>query len=205
VFRRVPIVRAEIALHSPRRAAVLLHPPAGRWPEHEAADRLAVGVAMCALAAQGTPEPRWLALREILVDLASRLAAAGSGPLPGDLAPLDRLGVPGPLAVEGWEGPGRARLCADVLDTRGGLVPRLSEEEGASGPARQIAALALIVALAADADADGRLALALAVEGLISWYRESDRLTAPRHALVFALAHAAGRLRESGRPVPAGI
>ena len=68
---------------------------------------------------------------------------------------------------------------------------------------KEIAALALLVALAADAGPDDRLALALGIEGLLSWFRESDRGFPSRNALAFALAHADGRLRESGRPQPA--
>jgi len=204
-LRRAPLVRAEVALYAPRRAAALLQPADGRWPEHEAADRVAIGAGLAALASFNLPDQRWEPFRGCLARIAARVAAAGPGPLRGDLAPLDALGVPGELAVVPWEGPGRARVSAEVLASRGGLVPRIAEESGASGPGRQVAALALLVALAADADRDGRLALALAVEGLLAWFRESDRLSASRHALTYALAHARERLREAGRAVPAGL
>ena len=202
-MRRTPIARAEVALHGPRRAAVLLDPAPGRWPAHESADRLALGIGMVALAAQGSADARWEGFRSILVPLAARVAAV-EGPLPGDLAPLERLGVPGALAVVPWEGPGRATVEAHLLDTRGGLVPRLARQPEEAGPFKEIACLALIVALAADADPD-RLALALGIEGVLAWYRESDRLSAPHHALAFALAHVRERIAGSGRPSPPGL
>ena len=187
-----------MALHGPRRAAVLLHSAPGRWPEHETADRLALGLGLAALAAHGMTDPRWEAFREVLVRVARSIAAAEAGPLPGDIAPLELLGVPGALAVVAWEGPGRARVEAHLLETRGGLVPRLADEPEEAGPLKEIAALALLVALAADADPD-RLTLALGIEGILAWYRQSDRLSAPRNVLTFAIAHARSRLAESRR------
>ena len=204
VMRRTPIARAEIALHGPRRAAVLLHPTPGRWPEHETADRMALGLGLVTLAAFGSAEPRWEAFRAVLVQLATQIAASQTGPLRGDLVPLERLGLPGALAVVAWEGPGRARVEAHLLSTRGGLVPRLADHPQEAGPLKEIAALALLVALAADADPD-RLALALGIEGILAWYRESDRLSPPRKVLVFAMAHARDRLAASGRTIPIGL
>lgn len=201
IVRRTPAARAEVALHGPLRAAVMLHPAEGRWPEHRAADRLALGLGLVALAAQGSGQPRWEAFRDVLAGLARRVATA-EGPLPGDLAPLDRLGAPGPLAVVPWEGPGRARVEVQLLDTRAGLVPRLEDVPREAGPYKEVAALALLIALAADGDPD-RLTLALGIEGVLAWYRESDRLSAPRNALGFALAHASGRLADAGRRPPA--
>lgn len=177
---------------------MLLHPAPGRWPEHQSGDRLALGLGLVALAASGSAEPRWEAFRGILGPLALRLAGTPQGPLAGDLAPLERFGIPGALAVVPWEGPGRARVEVHLLSTRGGLVPRLADRPDEAGPHKEIAALALLVALAADADPD-RLTLALGIEGILAWYRESDRLAAPRNALAFARAHARDRLRESGR------
>jgi hypothetical protein len=205
LFTRPPIVRAEVALYGPRRAAAQLHPADGRWPEHEDADRLALGVGMAALGAYHSTDARWEAYREALARAATGFAGAGSEPLPGDLVPLERLGVGGALAVVAWDGPGAARVEAELLRTRGGLVPRISDAPTTAGPAKEIAALALLVALAADADAEARLGLAFGVEGVVVWFRESDRLAASRNALVFALAHAGGRLRETGRSLPPGL
>ena len=182
---------------------MLLHPAPGRWPGREPADRLGLGLGMIALAAHGSPEARWEAFRALLADLARRVAAA-EGPLPGDLAPLERLGVPGALAVQPWEGPGLARLEAHLLDTRAGLVPLLAHQPDEAGPHKEIASLALLIALAADAVPD-RLTLALGIEGVLAWYRESDRLSAPRNALGYAMAHVRERLAGSGRPLPAGL
>lgn len=193
------MARAEVALHGPRRAAVLLHPAPGRWPEHETADRMALGLGLAALAAHGTTDARWERFREVLVRLARGISQAPAGPLPGDLAPLEALGVPGFLAVVAWEGPGRARVEEYLLQTRGGLVPRLADQPEEAGPLKEIAALALLVALAADADRE-RLALALGIEGVLAWYRESDRLSPARNVLGFAIAHARDRLAEAGRP-----
>ena len=112
--------------------------------------------------------------------------------------------MPGPLAVVAWEGEGRARVEEHLLETRGGLVPRLEDEPQEAGPLKEIASLALLIALAADADPD-RMALALGIEGVLAWYRESDRLSPPRSVLAFAIAHSRDRLAEAGRPAPAGL
>jgi hypothetical protein len=205
LFDRAPLVRGEVAFYGPRRAAAMLHPGQGRWPEHEAVDRLALGVGAAALGAFSSSERRWAAYRDALARAATEIAAAGEGPLPGDLVPLEGLGVPGMLAVVPWEGPGRARLVVELLGARGGVVPKVAEAPGTSGPAREIAALTLLVALAADAGAEGRLALALGVEGVVAWFRESDRRAPPRNALAFALDHARGRLEGTGRPLPPGL
>ncbi|HMO00170.1 MAG TPA: hypothetical protein PKD59_12215 [Miltoncostaeaceae bacterium] len=199
LFRRTPAAAAEVALHGPSRAAVSLHPAPGRWPAHEAADRLGLGVGLAALAAGTSPEARWPAFRDALAALAGRLAAAPPGPLPDDLVDLRPLGAPGGLTVVPWEGPGRARVEVQLLDSLGGTVPRFADRPAASGPFAEVASLALLIALSADREED-RLPLALGAEGVIAWFRESDRRAAPRNALAFALAHADGRLRRAGRP-----
>jgi len=178
---------------------VFLHPDEGRWPVHEAADRLALGVGAAALAARRLPDARWQAYRKTLARLATAVAGAGDEALPGDLVPLDRLGVGAFLAVVAWEGPGAGGVEVELLEAAGGLVPRLSDARGGPGPVKEIAALALVVALAADGDADARLALGLGVEGVLAWFRETDRLSPSRDVLRFALSHAADRLREAGR------
>jgi hypothetical protein len=205
LFDRAPLVRGEVALYGPRRAAAMLHPGPGRWPAHEAADRLGLGVGAAALGAFNSSERRWEGYRDALTRAATGIAAAEEGPLAGDLVPLEGLGVPGMLAVVPWEGPGRARLIVELLEARAGLVPKVAEAPGTSGPAREIAALTLLVALAADAGAEPRLALALGVEGVVAWFRESDRRAPPRNALAFALDHARGRLEGTGRPLPPGL
>lgn len=204
LFRKVPLVRAEVALHGPRRAAVLLHPADGRWPGAERADRLAVGLGTAALASRAAPPPRWEAYRAALVTLAARVARSAPGPLRGDLVDLTALGQSGLLQVVPWEGEGRLRVETEVVTSSSGLVPRIVDRPDEAGPALEIASLALLIALAADADED-RLALALGIEGLMAWHRESDRQAPPRAALTFALAHAEDRLREAGRTLPPGL
>jgi hypothetical protein len=204
VLTLVPVVRAEIALYAPARAAALLCPAEGRWPAHERADRVHVGLATAILAGQGAPGPRWQGYRETLAHVALGIAAAARGPLPADLAPLVRLGLPGVLAVVPWEGPGRLNAECHLLATRAGLVPRLARRPAAAGPGAEVAALALLIALAADRE-DDRLALALGVEGVLAWYRASDRRTAPRNALAYALHHARRRLEDVGRALPPGL
>lgn len=202
IFRRSPLARAEIALYAPTRAAALLRPAEGRWPEHEAADRLALGIGAAALAAHRLPEPRWHAYRDTLAGVATAVAGAGGEPLPGDLAPLERLGVGGFLAVVPWEGRGAGGVEVQLLEASDGLVPRLSDARGGSGPVKEVAALALVVALAADGDAEPRLRLALGLEGVLAWFRETDRLSPSRDVMRFALAHAAERMHEAGRTSP---
>lgn len=183
---------------------MLLHPAEGRWPEHATADRLGLALGLAALAAGGSSPDRWEAFRAALGGLARRLAAAEPGPLPGDLVSLDALGAPGWLEVIGWEGHGRTSLEVELVSAAGGVAPRLSEKPDEPGPVREVAALVLLIALAADDDPE-RLVLALGIEGVLAWFRESDRRAAPRNALSFALAHVRTRLHEAGRAVPAGI
>jgi hypothetical protein len=182
----------------------MLHPAPGRWPEHERADRIGLGLGLVCLASGHSADARWEAYRETLVSVAGALARATEGPLPGGLVDLGRLGVAGDLAVVPWEGPGRARVEEELLATKVGPVPRLSDHPDEGGPFTEVASLALLVALAVDSEED-RLALALGVEGVLAWFRESDRRAAPRNALAFALNHADVRLRQAGRPgLPGG-
>ena len=91
-----------------------------------------------------------------------------------------------------------------LLESHAGPVPRLADRPQESGPFAEVAALALMIALAVDREED-RLPLALGAEGVIAWFRESDRRAAPRNALAFALAHADERLKQAGRPgLPTG-
>lgn len=203
LLRRSSLVRAEIALHGPRRVAALLHPAPGRWPGHEREDRLAIALGTAALAARHATPARWEPYRDLLAPLARGIAAAGRAPLPGDLVRLDGLGPVGPLAVVPWEGEGRLAVETDLIDSPRGSVPRLLVRPREAGPGVEIASLGLVIAVAVDA-LDDRLALALGLEGLLAWHRDSDRLAPPRDALAFALAHADERLGEAGRALPPG-
>jgi hypothetical protein len=86
-----------------------------------------------------------------------------------------------------------------------GPVPNLRKPGPRESPAVAVAALTLLMALAVDAGSDERLALALGIEGLVGWYNESHRLTAPRNAVTFALDHAGARLAEAGREAPPSL
>jgi hypothetical protein len=184
---------------------VLLEPAAGRWPDHEPADRLALAVGVLAHCAQRSSDPGWETFGGTLTALAQSLAAAGAEPLPGDLVPMQAFGPRGSLAVVPWEGPARPRIRAALVPAAVAPAVVLRDPPPRGSRTLPVAALALMLALAADADADGRLALALATEGILGWYRESHRLTPIRQAAAFALIHAADRLAEAGRPVPPGL
>ncbi len=195
LFRRHPLVRAEVALHAPSRASVRLHPADGRWPAHEEGDRFDIAVGAAAAAAKRTPAPRWEALRDALTKLAAGIATA-RGPLPDDVVAIDGFGPAGDLVVVPWDGPGRLRVEFDLLGSSVGPVPRVTDRPGEAGPAVEVAALAVLLHVA-EIDEPGRLRIALGLEGLISWYRDSDRAAPPRDALRYATAHADGRLREA--------
>jgi hypothetical protein len=182
---------------------VLVEPASGRWPEHGAADRMALAAGVAALAASGCSDVEWNAARSALGRLAAGVARCLEGPLPGGLASLEGLGG-GWLAVEPWSEPPRPPLVtAEIVRTMGGLVPVLRGSPAAGGPV-VVATLALVTALAADGDADERLRLALVLEGVLGWYTDTHRMEAPRHALAYAVAHAGDRLREAGREPPGG-
>lgn len=204
LFRRSALVRAEVAIYDPRNCAATLEPARGRWPDAERADRIAVGIGTAALAVRHGAPSRTEALMEGLVGLATGVASAAEGPLPGGLVVLDRLGPGGMLMVVPWEGPGRLRVVTDVVGSARGPVPRLVDRPAEAGPALEIAALALLIAVAVDVEGD-RLALALGIEGLLAWYREADRLSPPGDALAFALARADARIREGGGALPPGL
>ena len=201
MLRRRPLARALVTFYGPAKAAVLLEPAPGRWPEHERSDRLRLGVGMAATATNRMAERWWEPFRDSLVTFATRVATA-EGELPADLISLDGIAAKGPLAVIPWDGPGRSELTVELRSAPVGPVAVLVGDVVKSGPGLPTGALALLVALAVDADREGRLALALSVEGLVGWYRESHRLVAPRSAVTFALAHAVARLDDAGRDVP---
>lgn len=204
VRRRPPHIHVGIALHSPRRAAVLLHPAPGRRPDHERADRLVMALGALAVAARHTTPNRWESFSALLPRLGRGIAAADGGTVPGDLVALDTLGPVGFLEVVPWEGPGRINVGMDIVGSAVGPVPRLSERPGEAGPGMEIASMAVVIAAAVDGE-DDRMALALGIEGLVAWHRESDRLNPPRDALAFALSHAATRLEEVGGTLPPGL
>jgi hypothetical protein len=196
LFRRTPYVRAEIAFYGPARTAVRVTPAPGRWPDAEADDRLTLATGLAAVAGHKSPDTRWPAFRTAMVELAKGINQAPSGPLPGDILSLDELGATSDLVIVEWQGEGRALVEAELVRARAAVLPRLGAHPDEAGPFREIAALALILAEAEDADSHQRLRLALAVEGLIFWFRDSDRRAPPHNALAFALNHVDVRLHE---------
>lgn len=187
---------AEVAFYGPVRTAVRVHPAPGRWPEHEADDRLMIAAGLLAVAAHKAPESRWPAFRTAMVELAKGINQAAPGPLPGDLLSLDELGAHGDLVVVEWQGEGRALVEAQLVQARAAIVPALGRHPEEAGPFREIASLALVMSQAEAGDADLRLRLALAVEGVVFWFRDSDRRAPPRNALAFALNHVDVRINE---------
>ncbi|MGD9695013.1 MAG: hypothetical protein AB7V42_05060 [Thermoleophilia bacterium] len=203
-FRARALAGVRVTLYEADRAAAMLNAAEGRWPDHERADRVCLGVGLAACATQRCPDQRWPAYRDLLVHLAREVAATAGSPLPGGLAPLHDLGVRRTLDVVAWEGDGPVAVDAELVSSPRGTVPRLVKPKEDHGPVKEIAALALLIALAADAGRSDRLALAFAVEGLVAWYRDADRRSLPRDALAYALGHADRRLVELGLPPIAG-
>ncbi len=205
IFGTTPLAAVEVAMYDPARAAVSLLPAAGRWPEHERADRLALGLGLVCLAPARTPIGWWDSYRTSLRKLAIGISEAQERPLRGDLVSLEPFGRRDALEVVPWRGSTPGAVRADVVSTRAGLVPRLRSRHKEPGPAIAVSAMGLVIALAADADRDGRLALALGIEGTLAWYRESDRHSAPRLAFGYALEHARSRLLLEGAVLPPGL
>ena len=204
MLRRRPLATGLVTLYTPSRAGVLLRPAGDRWPDNEAVDRLALSSGLTALAAARLDDDAFPHFRDAVAGLARSVVEAGEAPLPAGLVILDPLGARGALEVVEWDGRGRATVTVEIAQTAGGLVPTLRDPPS-SEAAVAICALALALALAVDAGAEDRLALALTLEGVVAWYRASHRLTPPRHALVYALAHARDRLREAGRALPPAL
>ena len=78
-------------------------------------------------------------------------------------------------------------------------MPHLAASPDEAGPFREIATFALALAMAEDADEHERTRLALGLEGVVFWFRDSDRRAPPRNALAFALNHVDARLEEKTR------
>ena len=190
-------------LHGPRRTAVRLHPAPGRWPAHETDDRLALALGLVALAVHELPGALAGLPHRRSWSLATGIAAA-DGALagrPGVARRPRRGGRPGgrPLGGAGARA-GRGRPPQDAR----GLVPRLADHPDESGPFREVAALALLVALAAErrprppaprARRRGR-------PRLVPRVRPARR---PRNALAFALNHVDVRLTARRAAAPPGV
>lgn len=184
---------ATVDLYTGGRAAVTFDAASGRWPEHQAADRLSLVVALPVLA-MNEVEPAGVAkLQERLRNVALTLNAPGDSSHEPEVIVVSSAG-PGDLRVE-------LRLTHSSAGTSPSLVA------GAVGT--QSLALAMeAVALVAfeDAPADERLAAALAVEGVLAWFHDaSPGHRPPSQAMTYALAYAAARFEGVGRPPPAAL
>lgn len=204
LFRARTLVRSQVVLHAPSRVSARV---VAATPEDSpgAGARVLMGVGLVAVAFHRAVGRGRDALGECLVELAVGIAGASDGELPFALVHLGPLGVREYLQVVPWDGDGRGRVDAEVVAAAGGTrVPRVTAAPEYAGPSVEIAALALVASLAEPPDGDVRLALALGVEGVLAWYREADERTPPRDALASALVHAADRMAEAGRVLPAG-
>lgn len=206
-LRGTPLATATVGVHSPGRAAVAITAAEGRWPTRQVADRIALAIGAAGMAAGPMQPDRWSAFQSTLVDAAGGIVRAGDGDLDADLVRLDGFAGAGILRIGGDPAGAEVTVGFELVSAMGNqAVVRLDRtSRNASPSAAAVACLAQVLALAEPSDADDRLALALAIEGLVAWYRESDRRAAPRMGLQFALVHAADRLRSAGRTVPPGL
>lgn len=209
LFRAKPIVKAEVALLAPARAAARLRAPGGDPDAVGPADRLRMAAGLVAAAYQRAPDNRVPGFEECLVELAQGIAAdAPDAPdAPGGrIVHLGPLGVRDFLSLDPWGAEPRGVVTAELVAARGnGAVPRVTGSPSFAGPGVEIAALALVQHVGSGSDADDRLALALAIEGVLAWYREAHRMSQPSDALKFAVAHMADRMAAAGRTPPPGL
>ena len=200
-LRRAPLVSTTIDLYEGSRAAVTITPGARRWPEHEGADRLVVPLGLAALALARASDSAIEAVRDRLRHAAGAIAA----PIPAGDRPSALL-----LAVSGLEpvepdGPGGTRVLTQLVRSTVGPIPTIGRASHGS-PTLASAGTATLAVSLAPVGAEVRLAAALAIEGLLGWYAVADpQLQPPQQAIAYALRHAAARLSEQGRAVPAEL
>lgn len=190
-----------IDLYGGSHAAVEIEPAPGRWPEHEAADRISLPVGLAGLALARAEAAAAARVRARLMALGLAIAAEpGDGDDPGDWTRT----VAGATLVPS-EGPGDPRIVVQTVRSAVGPVPTLGRALPSS-LALSAAAAAAAAACLEGRSLNARLGAALAVEGLLGWYRLADpNLQPPQQALAYALRYAAARLEEAGREVPAGL
>jgi len=167
--------------------------PPGRWPEHQAADRLSLVVALPVLAMNAVEASGLERLRARLRQVALMLSA------PSDVAYEPEIVVVPPA------GPGDLRIELRLTHSSIGPSPSLG---GRSVGTQSMALAAEAVALVGfeDAPPDERLAAALAMEGVLAWFHDaSPGHRAPAQAMTYALAYAAARFEGVGRPAPAAL
>lgn len=177
------------------RAAVAFEAPPGRWPEHELADRLALVVALPAIAMNAieTSAVEWM--REQLRRIARILSAPEN----------DAPGAPEPeVVVVSSDKPGDLRITLRLLRSATGPSPSLG---GADVGVQSLVLAAEAVALVGfdGAPPDVRLAAALSLEGVLAWFHDGTGHRPEAQAMAYALAYAVARLEGAGRPVPAAL
>lgn len=206
LFRAKPIVKAEVALPAPGRAAVRLRVPTGDPDAVAPAARVRMAAGLVAAAYHRAPDNRVPGFEECLVELAQGIAADAPGAPGGRIVHLGPLGVREFLLLDAWGAEPRGVVTAKLVAARGNrAVPKVTGSPSFAGPSVEIAALALAQHVGAGSDADSRLAIALAIEGVLAWYREAHRMSQPSDALTFALAHMADRMAAAGRTPPPGL
>lgn len=188
-------MRAAIDASDVLRPRVTFAAAPGRWPEHEKADRLVLCVGLAAVtlerAEAGADEITAGYLRVTAETLARGAAAqSATNELARRLAAARNAGCPPPVHLE---------LRRSVL----GAVPRLKGPRCGPGTLLQ-ATLAIISATSEGARDDERLAMALMLEGVLAWQRRAG-VRSTQQAVAYAAHHAATRLEEGGRGIPAAL
>jgi len=196
LFRRSPLLETRVDIDPVGRVVVAFAPEPGRWPHHEAVDRLVLpaGIAALALSRAGEAsfDPVHAALRRFATAIATD-PSNGEAEMVHAMTGLDLVDV--------VEAPA-SRVVVQLVRSRLGPVPTT----GRAGHAPALLATAAGVVLGvsgAAAPSDARLAAALTLEGLLGWYRVADpHLQPPQQAVAYALRHADARMAERGRPSP---
>jgi hypothetical protein len=198
VRRRVPAARMEVRFPAAGEAAVrhVNSRGTGRPP---AADRLDMALGLVAWGIHRT-DPGGV---RAVVDRVRRLATAIADPvdIPRDAIPVRTPRGPVNMEIVPWDAAaGPAPVVVELSRAPVGPVPVVRGSPPAA--AVVLAGLCALLWAAGRGDAPTRLSIALALEGIITWYREADRLTPPRDAVRAARAHAADRLTAAGHALP---
>lgn len=191
MWKRQPIVLAEVALTGTRRAAVRLTGD----PSAMQARTLAAGAV--ALAAARLDDNGWATLRPAVIELAEAIAATSSGPL-DPIARIPGRGGAEEVRLVAWEESMRPNVTLEVVHSASGPVPRRSRSSSSAAGALGMAALAVPAAIASHLTGNDRLGLAFTLEGVLAWLADSDRRAPARAGSAYALDHADRRIAELG-------
>jgi len=193
--------RIDVEMPGPGLAAVRVSPGrgTGRPPE---ADRLDLALGLIAWGVHRTHEGEVRPVADRIRALATAVAASDDGRVPeGTVKISTRTQGVVPVELVAWSGErSLTRVTAEIAHSAVGPVPLIK-----GSPSAGMLVLAGLCAVMDESElsgAEGRLALALALEGLITWYGESHRMTPARDAVRAARAHAADRLRSAGHELP---